>query len=93
MSVLTGPAIVRRVAEIIRELTDAVARAPDLYDEAGAWRGEGKPPGGLSPPFPADAVNERLKRCIVIGVRIDRNAPDGFSRIDDTMMAEIMGRH
>ena len=80
------------IGEIIRELTDAFARAPDL-NEAGAWRGEGKPPGGLSPPYPDDAVNERLKRCIVVGVRVDRNAPDGFIRIDDSAMAEIMGRH
>ena len=80
------------ITEIVRWLTDTVARAPDLQ-EAGAWRGEGKPSGGLSPRFPDDAVNERLERCIVVGVRVDRNAPDGFIRIDDTMMAEIMGRH
>lgn len=79
------------ITEFIQELTRLVARAPDL-EEAGAWRNGVKPPDGFAPPYPDDAVNERLKRCIVVGVRVDRNAPDGFIKIDDTMMAEIMGR-
>jgi hypothetical protein len=79
------------ITEFIQGLTSLVAREPDL-EEAGAWRNGVKPPDGFAPPYPDDAVNERLKRCIVVGVRVDRNAPDGFIRIDDSAMADIMGR-
>ena len=80
------------ISKLITELTALVAHEPDL-EVAGVWRNGVKPPDGFAPPYPDDAVNERLKRCIVVGVRVDRNAPDGFIRIDDSAMAEIMGRH
>jgi hypothetical protein len=80
------------ISEIVGELTRLARRDPGLQ-EASIWRGCGKPPDALESPFPDAAVRARLERCIVVGVRVDRNAPDGFIRVDDTLMADIMGRH
>ena len=65
---------------------------PDL-EVACAWRSSELPPDALSTTFPADAVNERVKRCGVVLVRIDRNGRDELMRIDDSLMADVMGRH
>jgi hypothetical protein len=79
------------IAELIQWLAQTAQRDPDL-DEAGVWRDGVKPPDGLSPPFPDDAIQARVDRCLVVGVRVDpRN--DGFLRLDDVALAEIMGRH
>lgn len=79
------------ISEIVEELTRRAKRDPDM-EEANIWRGGGKPPDALEPPFPDAAMRERVKRCAVVVVRIDpRN--DGFLRVGDVTMADIMGRN
>jgi hypothetical protein len=79
------------IAALIERLMGEVKRDP-LLQEAGIWRGDVKPPHGMKPPFPDDAMIARMNRCAVVVVRIDpRN--DGLIPIDDTLMADIMGRH
>jgi hypothetical protein len=79
------------ITELVQRLTRIAQRDPDLH-EAGVWRDGVKPPDGLSPPFPDDAILARVNRCLVVGVRVDpRN--DGFLRLDEAALAEIMGRH
>jgi hypothetical protein len=81
------------IADIIRRLAyDVQHDFPDVQ-ESGAWRNGVKPRDGLSPPFPDAAVLARIDRCVVIGVRVDPNPPEGAIRIDDMLMADIMGRH
>jgi hypothetical protein len=77
------------IAEIIRRLGDAARGGSDMT-EAGIWRNRVKPPDGLSPPFSDAVLMARVERCLVVGVRVN---PDGFLRLDDMMMAEVMGRH
>jgi hypothetical protein len=77
-------------AEIVQALGRRAETDPH-FDRANIWRGV-KPPHRLKPPFSDAAVIARTKRCIVVGVRIDsRN--DGFIRLDDSLLAEVMGRH
>jgi hypothetical protein len=81
------------LAEVIQRLTCDVQHGDPDLEEAGIWRNGVKPPDGLAPPFPHDLVRARLKRCAVVGVRVDRNALDGFIRLDATLLADVMGRH
>lgn len=80
------------ISEIVGELTRLAQRDPELQ-EASIWRGGGKPPDALKPPFSDAALRERVERCAVVVVRVDRNAPDGFIRVDDVTMADLMGRN
>jgi hypothetical protein len=78
------------IAALIQKLT-TMAREDPAMAGVGAWRGNVKLPDGLKPPFPDAAMLARMERCAVVIVRIDpRN--DGLMRIDDTLMADIMGR-
>lgn len=79
------------VAKIIQALMQEVKRDPHLA-QVGIWRDPAnRPPDGLKPPFPDAAMIARMERCAVVVVRIDpRN--DGLMRIDDTLMADILGR-
>ena len=56
------------IASIIQRLVDAARLDPDLQ-EAGVWRGGRKPDDGLAPPFPAAAMIDRMRRCVVVVVR------------------------
>ena len=78
------------ITELINTLVQEAKRDPDMH-EVGAWRSGAKPPDGLSPPFPDAAMRQRVERCAVIAVRIDPR-DDGL-RLDDGLLAEIMGRH
>jgi hypothetical protein len=79
------------IGKIIQALLEEVRNDPHLQ-EVGIWRGGVKPDHRISPPFPDDLMIARMKRCIVVGVRVDpRN--DGMMRFDDGMLAEILGRH
>ena len=79
------------IADIIGELMRATQRDPDLY-EVSVWL-NGKPPDAREPT--KEDLIARAKSCVVIGVRVDpRDEGDGgFIRIDDSAMADIMGRH
>jgi hypothetical protein len=79
------------IAEVIERLMHELECDPEM-PEASIWRGGVKPPDGLEPPFDGAAVLARVKRSAVVMVRI---APctDGFPRLDDTLMADVMGRH
>jgi hypothetical protein len=76
------------ISEIIQLMKEAVRRDPDMTD-AGIWM-NGKPPNAPESPYSDAAIRARLKRCQVVGVRVN---PDGFLRIDDAQLAEIMGRN
>ena len=80
------------IARIIQALMQEVKRDPHLT-QVGIWRDPAnRPPDGLKPPFPDAAMIARMERCAAVVVRIDpRN--DGLMRIDDTLMADILGRH
>jgi hypothetical protein len=80
------------ISELVGHLTRAAERDPHM-DRASIWRSGVKPSDALveGPAFDA-AISVRLKRCIVVGVRVDpRN--DGFLRLDDGLLADVMGRH
>jgi hypothetical protein len=78
------------ISEIVGEVTRLARGDPDL-EVACAWRSSSElPPDALSTTFPADAVNERVKRCGVVVVRIDRNGRDELMRIDGTLKADVM---
>jgi hypothetical protein len=65
------------------DLLRSVRRNPNLQ-EAGMWK-NGKPPNGMSPPFPDAPMIEKISRSLCIEVRIDpRN--DGMMRLDDQLM-------
>jgi hypothetical protein len=76
------------IFELIQRLKDEFQRNPDM-DHVSIWR-NGKPPAALKSPFPDAAIRARAKRCLVVGVRVN---PDGLLRLDDSQLAEIMGRH
>jgi hypothetical protein len=77
--------------DVIELLIDGARRDPDMQ-EASLWLGGGKPADALASPFPEAAMLARVKRCAVVVLRIDlRN--DGLMRLDDSLLADIMGRH
>lgn len=80
------------IAALTQVLMDEVKRDPNLQ-QVGCWRkGASRPPDALKPPFPVEALIARMNRCAWVVVRVDpRN--DGFIRIDDVTMADIMGRN
>jgi hypothetical protein len=80
------------ISEILEGVTRLARGDPDL-DEACAWRNSELPPDALVPPFSEAEVLERVTRCGVVVVRIDRKGRHEPMRIDDTLMADIVGRH
>ncbi len=60
----------KEIASIVHRLGETVGAYPDTM-EVGIWRDGSKPGDGLAPPFPDEVMEERMRRCIVIEVRID----------------------
>jgi len=78
---------VEMVEAIIRSLVNATRDNPDIQ-EAGFWRGA-VPWDALDPPFPVAQVLERMRRCVVLEVRVRKDAD-----IDDenAVTVQWMGR-
>jgi hypothetical protein len=73
------------IFDIIQALNDAAAADPN-WNEAGLWRRRAMPPGGVEAPFSHAMIRARAKGCRAMVVR-----DDGFCRIDDSQLAEVMG--
>jgi hypothetical protein len=76
------------ISEIIQKLTRMAQRDPHL-EEASIWRNE-PPPDALNPPFPEAAVRKdnslhRRRRA--------RRPPQRPLLLDDSALADMMGRH
>jgi hypothetical protein len=82
------------IAEIVKRLGDAVQRNPDII-EASIWRdADAKPAGAAKPPYAFAAIQEKAKRFAVVVVRVDeRQSRPGVIRLDDSLIADIVGRH
>jgi hypothetical protein len=71
---------IEEIAAVVQRLIDTTRDWPDAV-ETGVWRDGSKPADGLSPPFPDDALNERVRRCVVVNIYIDKD--DTQRRADD----------
>jgi len=79
----------RMISEIVECLTREAKRDPDM-SEASIWRGGVKPANAT--PISDAAVIARMRRCAVVVVRVDPRS-DGLMRLDESLLADIVGRH
>jgi hypothetical protein len=76
-----------RIFEVIERLTGMARRDPD-WSKASIWRQGAMPLGGDDELFPDAVRRAQANGCVVVRV-----FGDGFCRIDEVELAEIMGRY
>lgn len=72
------------IFEVVNSLNDEAQRDPD-WSKASIWPRGAMPPGGSEELFPDAVRRAQANGCVVVRVW-----GDGFRRVDDVQLAEIM---